>query len=1113
MSTINSQPDSLSFSGNLKKFVITSSAEVIFILSRGATLILNEKYQPDSSNLLTIDVKPIIDRLLQIEIPEGSAQVTEQNAAVADFTASVDGQLVNFRVVKGGVSELSETAHDWLYAHLLTWQPREKLVLQTQPEWLGIYPVVNGNLTIKAYHAGGSYSAAYIYLAKNKLYSINVSWGAVSSWLASSPQSQTFSPLAWEFSFSVPGVGVVTPVHRYQLRYPGDAENIFVWANTLGGIDSVSFTGYSEEDLKLEHKNSLYEDETIFEYDIYNAREIRQSTGFLNDYEKRWIADFFYSRRKYVLRKEGTLKPIAVVNSKIISINSNDEFDLEFTYRFSEDDHLLNFDTDITSLKPPEGLSEFFLTALLSGLSQATYSGSLLLPVQSPYVEAWQKLSFNQLWASALPGLIDNSSIMYVNGKLSATGVGAIDAITWTAIQEYINIHVGGVTADTTTKIISGSIMWEGGFNYRSSNIVYKILGVQYVALAKPFTLTSAPISMSRIDIVYCDIFSNLWVAEGEPAENPSSPVLNASQIEISTILITPGATAPDGAESENIYDENTEWTATETHDTDITVDFASTDAPKNLTKRVKVALAIPGTQPNTPQHYVGEYYQGGRIFMLNADGTSGLIATETDCAIYVIWGSPGTTEATGVNVGQGSFNTALMLSSEFANAYVARFCNDLTIDGYSDWVLPSEAELSLMFDRRFDIGNFLPSPYWSSTELPEPDGIYLARAVDFFTGSVFSNFKDGSCNVRAIRAFSDSNLPGEGPVTDYTITGTSLTFTAPSPVEQANGTLFFYLKSSLGWYTNSTILIEIYLDAVKAGTVGISPSNNLLGYNPNLNTWQMVAIPIYNFMPSLQTFNKLKFTFSGTWPNLIDIGFDSILFQHGGVPDPDDVLVTPGTFGSATQTLELTVNAQGRVTAIVEHDIAEVSEAGILDDISFEFRDLTPGTSQVYDLDIKATYGYTIEGAVLETDNGTLTGVAVKIGATAVTALANLTVETTADETNSEGAKTVVVGNRVTLVTSVGYTGTPTLVKGKLIIRKMVNILIEAPTGTSTTVALVANVDKNYDTGSAVKPKFIQVFDAAGVVLGFERSFATTYWIKIFATDTTQDAELNIIY
>ncbi len=98
MSTIIQQPDSLSFSGNLKKFVITTAIEMVFELwqltNNGDKLILNEKYYPNPDGLLTVDVKAIVDRLLFITIPGNEDKVNDQPIAVGDFL--VKSKIGNF---------------------------------------------------------------------------------------------------------------------------------------------------------------------------------------------------------------------------------------------------------------------------------------------------------------------------------------------------------------------------------------------------------------------------------------------------------------------------------------------------------------------------------------------------------------------------------------------------------------------------------------------------------------------------------------------------------------------------------------------------------------------------------------------------------------------------------------------------------------------------------------------------------------------------------------------------------------------------------------------------------------------------------------------------------
>lgn len=114
--------------------------------------------------------------------------------------------------------------------------------------------------------------------------------------------------------------------------------------------------------------------------------------------------------------------------------------------------------------------------------------------------------------------------------------------------------------------------------------------------------------------------------------------------------------------------------------------------------------------------------------------------------------------------------------------------------------------------------------------------------------------------------------------------------------------------------------------------------------------------------------------------------------------------------------------------------------------EISFDFRNITPGIAQTFDLDISASYIYLIFAAVLETDNGTLTGVSVKINGTPVTSLSSVSVDTSADQTLATALNTVSINDRITISTSTSYTGSPTTLKGKIKIKIPVRALVIAP-------------------------------------------------------------------
>src|SRR5665648_1133113 len=151
---------------------------------------------------------------------------------------------------------------------------------------MGIYPIAAGQVMLKAYYGDGTtFSSTYSELSPDVLYSINTSWSVVSAWLIS--QNQNSQVIAWDVWYEANTVQV-TPVQRYQLRNGTDEDNGFLWINSLGAIDTVSFQGSSEEDKKLEHKNAIFADDTISEYKIENYRAITQHTGYLNPEERWW---------------------------------------------------------------------------------------------------------------------------------------------------------------------------------------------------------------------------------------------------------------------------------------------------------------------------------------------------------------------------------------------------------------------------------------------------------------------------------------------------------------------------------------------------------------------------------------------------------------------------------------------------------------------------------------------------------------------------------------------------------------------------------------------------------------------------------------------------------
>jgi hypothetical protein len=143
--------------------------------------------------------------------------------------------------------------------------------------------------------------------------------------------------------------------------------------------------------------------------------------------------------------------------------------------------------------------------------------------------------------------------------------------------------------------------------------------------------------------------------------------------------------------------------------------------------------------------HVVGQNFDGGIIIWLNAAGTSGLIAATTDQG-FALWGCEGTNIAgTNTSQGSGQANTNAIVSGCSTVATAAKICNDLVLNGKSDWYLPSEAELILIGNLNyFPAGN-----YWSSSQLNPTQ----AKFVNGITAGI-SNKSETNFKVRAIRSF-----------------------------------------------------------------------------------------------------------------------------------------------------------------------------------------------------------------------------------------------------------------------------------------------------------------------------------------------------------------------
>lgn len=119
--------------------------------------------------------------------------------------------------------------------------------------------------------------------------------------------------------------------------------------------------------------------------------------------------------------------------------------------------------------------------------------------------------------------------------------------------------------------------------------------------------------------------------------------------------------------------------------------------------------------------YWVGQEYQGGKIFYIDQTGKHGLIAADFDIEGGAPWGciSNEVIGADGIAVGTGLQNT-LDIVNGCGEGTAAFLCANLDTLGYDDWYLPSKNELQGLADRLGFMGeaNLNGAYYASSSEM-----------------------------------------------------------------------------------------------------------------------------------------------------------------------------------------------------------------------------------------------------------------------------------------------------------------------------------------------------------------------------------------------------------
>ena len=391
------KPDSLSLTGSMNHFIISSTQEITFILKYADSneIIVQHTYTPNKAKRIEIDLENIITPLLSFQIQESTTIYRQPNIAreflvnlIEDKTATQESW--QFTVLRAGIDNFADTASSWLKRNFLTWQPTVKPVTYYTPEFLSYYAVEDCVAKCRAYvEENGSYVQTDIELGNlshGKVWTIPMQYGVIAGKLSKMPSYYD----VWIEDAAGTRLTYIQRYYASDIR--SEEEQWVLFENSLGGIDTFRAYGDAENTAKHTHNVAEIENDSE-EYRVDTVREYKKNTGFLSKEERKWLLDFFPSLGKF-LYTGNYVRRIVVTESDVSWQTKDLPSSYTFTYKYADARPYLNITRSedaapaMLDIKIPD-VGSFTIAPRLVELERLPLSSGALFPVQSPYSDKW----------------------------------------------------------------------------------------------------------------------------------------------------------------------------------------------------------------------------------------------------------------------------------------------------------------------------------------------------------------------------------------------------------------------------------------------------------------------------------------------------------------------------------------------------------------------------------------------------------------------------------------------------------------------------------------------------------------------------------------------------
>jgi hypothetical protein len=305
--------------------------------------LLEERYEPDASGRVVIPLRAFFEAHLHAP---GLDDVPAEGLPLTTYTYSIDGEEAGtFCVLPGGVNAGSLDTPLFLKSNFLTWQPQTRYVGYHEPQWLRYVALNDCTVRVKGYFApnddGTESNPQAITIQKliaGHIYSLDVNYGRIRGLFDRQPSY-------FDVWTEAPDKSRLSYVQRYVLSEDESwTADWFVFENSLGGYDTIRFTGDRKEVGESESRNAVFDGDT-FEFGIDYGKAWTKYTGYVSDERTRlWVLEFFSSCRRYHLA-DSSLERIYVSKPKL-EATAGEAAGYEFTFAYSHQSRYLNIARD-----------------------------------------------------------------------------------------------------------------------------------------------------------------------------------------------------------------------------------------------------------------------------------------------------------------------------------------------------------------------------------------------------------------------------------------------------------------------------------------------------------------------------------------------------------------------------------------------------------------------------------------------------------------------------------------------------------------------------------------------------------------------------------------------